>query len=67
MGGITFSLEAIRGDTVTSSGPGSALVIEEISDQFREFSSSVIVQVEGELLMFIGTSNGLLIKVGIGN
>ena len=62
---MTLSLEAIRGDPVASSDPGSALIIEEINDQFREFTSSVIVQVEEELLIFIGTSNGILLKVVI--
>ena len=38
-------------------------MIEERNDQFREFTSSVIVQVEGESLIFTGTRNGLLLKV----
>ena len=63
IGGTTLSLEAIRGDTVASSDSRPPLVIEEIDNQFSEFESSVIVQVEGELLIFIGTSNGLLLKV----
>ena len=49
---------AIRGDDVSS-----PLVIGETDDQFNQFMSSVIVQVEGELLMFIGTRNGELLKV----
>ena len=62
---MTLNLEAIRGDSVASSDPGSALIIEETNNQFSEFASSVIVQVEEELLIFIGTSNGLLLKVVI--
>ena len=58
-----FSLEAIRGDNVPLSDPQLPLVIEEVNNQFSEFTSSVIVQVEGELLIFIGTRNGLLLKV----
>ena len=49
---------AIRGNDVSS-----PLVIEETDDQFNQFTSSVIVQVEGELLIFIGTGNGELLKV----
>ena len=49
---------AIRGDDVSS-----PLVIGETDDQFNQFTSSVIMQVEGELLMFIGTRNGELLKV----
>ena len=41
----------------------SPLVIEETDNQFNQFTSSVIVQVEGELLIFIGTGNGELLKV----
>ena len=53
-----FDLEAIRGDDVSS-----PLVIEESNNQLNQFTSSVIVQVEGELLTFIGTGNGELLKV----
>ena len=49
---------AIRGNDTSS-----PLVIGETNDQFNQFTSSVIVQVEGELLIFIGTGNGELIKV----
>ena len=56
--GSGFDLEAIRGNDVSS-----ALVIEETDNQFNQFTSSVIVQVEGELLLFIGTENGGLLKV----
>ena len=66
IGGSTLSLEAIRGDTIiASSDPRSPLVIEEINNQFSEFASSVIVQGEGELLLFIGTRDGMLLKVVI--
>ena len=57
------SLNAIRGDAVSESNPRSPLVIEEVNNQFSEFTSSVIVQVEGELLIFIGTRDGMLLKV----
>ena len=56
-----FSFEAIRGDNVSDSQ--LQLAIEEHNDQFREFTSSVTVKVEGESLIFIGTRNGLLLKV----
>ena len=59
----SLSLNAITGDTVPMSNPRSPLVIEEINNQFREFTSSVILQVEGELLIFIGIENGVLLKV----
>ena len=53
-----FDLVAIRGDDVSS-----PLVIEESNNQLNQFTSSVIVQVEGEPLTFIGTENGELLKV----
>ena len=59
----SLSLNAITGDTVAMSNPRSPLVIEEINNQFREFTSSVILEVEEELLIFIGTENGVLLKV----
>ena len=43
--------------------PQSPLIVEELNNQFREFTSSVIVQVEEELLIFIGTESGELLKV----
>ena len=49
---------AIRGDDLSS-----LLVIEDTGNQVSEFTSSVIVRVEGELLMFIGTQAGTLLKV----
>ena len=51
--------EAIRGDDLSS----PSLVIEDTDNEFSEYTSSVIVQVEGELLMFIGTEAGTLLKV----
>ena len=41
----------------------SPSVVQETSNQFNQFTSSVIIQVEGKLLMFIGTGNGELLKV----
>ena len=61
--GTSISLEAIRGNDVPLTNPRSPLVIEEIDNQFSEFTSSLIVQVEGELLIFIGTDSGILLKV----
>jgi len=54
---------ALRGDNVPLSSSQSPLVIEEFSNQLREFTSSVIVEVEEELLIFIGTEVGTLLKV----
>ena len=36
-----------------------------VSEPLTRYTSSVIVQVEGELLMFAGTSDGRLLKVKI--
>ena len=63
MGTGIFSITAIRGDDVPLSSSQSPLVIKEFSNQLREFTSSVIVEVEGELLIFIGTEVGTLLKV----
>lgn len=52
-----IDLEAIRGEDL------SAEVLVNIDSTSNAFTSSVIVQVEGELLMFIGTNNGVLSKV----
>jgi len=56
---------ALEGVVVPLSSSPSPLVIEEFSDQLRvsEFTSSVIVEAEGELLIFIGTEVGTLLKV----
>ena len=52
-------LEAIRGVNLP------AELLENIASMGNTFTSSVIVQVEGELLIFIGTENGVLLKVHI--
>jgi len=49
-----LDIEALYGGRISS---------EPVIDEQFMFTSSVIVQVEGELLMFIGTSNGRLLKV----
>ncbi|XP_065900682.1 plexin A3-like isoform X2 [Dysidea avara] len=41
---------------------GSLISTPVVSEPLTQFTSSVIVQVEGELLIFIGTSDGRLIK-----
>ena len=51
-----FDLEAINGNNLSSPS-----VITD--NQFGQFTSSVILQVEGELLIFIATRNGVLLKV----
>ena len=51
----TFDVVALSGGSLTST--------PVVSDALMEFTSSVIVRVEGELLMFIGTSEGRLSKV----
>ena len=56
--GSGFDLVAIRGNDLSSPS-----VIEESDNQFNQFTSSVIVQVKGKLLIFIGTGNGGLLKV----
>ena len=54
---LNIDLEAIRGNDLP------AELLENISSVCNIFTSSVIVQVEGELLMFVGTENGVLLKV----
>ena len=56
----SFDLEAVNGYDLNSP---SSLIIAETGNQFSQFMSSVIVQVEGELLIFIGTESGTLLKV----
>ena len=51
----TFDVVALSGGSLTSTPVAS--------DALMEFTSLVIVRVEGELLMFIGTSEGRLSKV----
>ena len=50
-----FDVVALSGGSLTSS--------PIVNEPLTQFTSSVIVQVEGELLMFIGTSDGRLLKV----
>ena len=54
---LNLDLEAIRGDDL------SAELLENIASMGSTFISSVIVQVEGELLIFVGSENGVLLKV----
>ena len=56
---LNIDLEGIRGDDLL------AELIETFASVGNVFTSSVIVQVEGELLIFIGTRNGVLLKVCI--
>ncbi|XP_065900650.1 plexin-A2-like isoform X2 [Dysidea avara] len=49
-----FDVVALSGGSLTSS--------PIVNEPLTQFTSSVIVQVEGELLMFIGTSDGRLLK-----
>ena len=58
-----LDLEAINGDGLPFTNSPSPLIISEIGNRFSQFMSSVIVQVEGELLIFIGTVSGVLLKV----
>jgi len=50
-----FDVEALSGGSLTS--------ISVVTQTLTQFTSSVIIQVEGELLMFAGTSDGRLLKV----
>ena len=52
-----IDLEGISGDDLP------AELIENFASINNVFTSSVIIQVEGELLIFIGTISGLLLKV----
>ena len=54
---LILDLEAIRGDNLP------AELLENIASIGNIFTSSVIVQVEGEVLIFVGTENGVLVKV----
>ena len=58
-----LDLEAINGNGLPFSNSPSPLIISETGNQFSQFMSSVIVEVEGELLIFIGTGSGVLLKV----
>jgi len=50
-----FDVEALDGGSLTS--------IPVFNETVNQFTSSVIIQVEEELLMFVGTSDGRLLKV----
>ena len=60
-----LDVEAINGDGLPFPNSPSPLIISETDNQFSQFMSSVIVEVEGELLIFIGTGSGILLKVVI--
>ena len=54
---LNIDLKAIRGNDLP------AELLENIASMGNIFTSSVILQVEGELLMFIGSEDGVLLKV----
>ena len=54
---LRTDLEAIRGDDLPAEIP------ENIDSMNNVFISSVTLQVDGELLIFVGTENGMLLKV----
>ena len=58
-----LDFEAINGDGLPYLNSLSPLIISETGNQFSQFMSSVIVEVEGELLIFVGTESGVLLKV----
>ena len=58
-----LDLEAINGDGLPFPNSPSPLIFSETGNQFSQFMSSVIVEVEGELLIFVGTESGVLLKV----
>ena len=60
-----LDLEAINGNDLPFPNSPSPLIISETGNQFSQFISSVILEVEGELLIFIGTGSGVLLKVVI--
>ena len=60
-----LDLQAINGRGLPLLNSPSPLTISENGNQFSQFMSSAIVQVEGELLIFIGIGNGVLLKVVI--
>ena len=57
-----LDLEAINGDGLPFPNSPSPLIISETGNQFSQFMSSVIVEVEGELLIFIGTRKWSIVK-----
>ena len=60
-----WDLESINGYSLPLLNSPSPLIISENGSQFSQFMSSVIVEVDGELLIFIGTGSGVLLKVVI--
>ena len=54
---FNIDLEAIRGDDL------QAELLENIASMGNTFTSSVTLQVEEELLLFVGTEDGVLLKV----
>ena len=53
-----MEIQAIRGDDLASMP-----LINETRDTSKHLTSSVIIQIENELLMFFGDKNGSLLKV----
>ena len=60
-----LDIEAINGDNLPFPNTPSPLIVSETGNQFSQFMSSVIVEVEGEMLIFIGAGSGVLLKVVI--
>ena len=60
-----LDLEAINGHGLPFTNSPSPLIISETGNQYSQFMSSVIVEMEGELLIFIGTGSGVMLKVVI--
>ena len=54
---FNIDLEAIRGDDLPAELLGNIASLNKI------FTSSVTLQVEEELLLFVGTEDGVLLKV----
>ena len=54
---FNIDLEAIRGDDLP------AELLENIASMGNIFKSSVTLQVEGEMLLFVGTEDGALLKI----
>lgn len=57
-----MEIQAIRGDDLAS-----VPLINATRDTSDHLSSSVIIQVENEVLMFFGDKNGSLLKVLLGD
>ena len=54
---LNIDLEAISGDDL------SAEILENIDSVGNVLISSVTLQIDGELLIFVGTENGTVLKV----